>query len=263
MSLQIFFAQKTRSGEHVSTLSRVASLGFTAFLIAGLLYFCFARLQYHWNWPAVFAYREKFIQGFGMTLAISAAALFLSLFIGLIFALAQKSGFLPLRYLSKVYIELIRGTPLLVQILIFFYVIADAFGFSDRYWVGIVCLALFSGAYLTEIIRAGIESLGESQFESAKAIGLTPSQTYLYVVFPQVLRRILPPLAGQFASLIKDSSLLSIIAVNEFTLNAQEVNSFTYSTLESYLPLALGYLMLTLPISLLSRHLEKKFRYAS
>ena len=77
------------------------------------------------------------------------------------------------------------------------------------------------------------------------------------------MRRILPPLAGQFASLVKDSSLLSIIAVSEFTLNAQEVNAFTFSTLESYLPLAVGYLLLTLPISLFSRHLEQKFRYAT
>ena len=86
---------------------------------------------------------------------------------------------------------------------------------------------------------------------------------YRYVIFPQVVRQLIPPLTGQFASIIKDSSLLSIIAVNEFTLNAQEVNAFTYSTLESYLPLAVGYLLLTLPISLFSRILERKFHYAT
>jgi polar amino acid transport system permease protein len=90
---------------------------------------------------------------------------------------------------------------------------------------------------------------------------LTPWQCYRFVILPQALRQILPPLAGQFASLIKDSSLLSVIAVSEFTLAAQEVNSFTYSTLESYLPLAAGYLLLTLPLSALSRWLERHFAY--
>jgi polar amino acid transport system permease protein len=198
-----------------------------------------------------------------VTVAISAAALVASLFIGLFFALAQKSRFLPLRYLSKLYIEAVRGTPLLVQILVFFYVVADAFGVSDRYVVGVLTLSLFAGAYICEIVRAGIECVGESQLESARAIGLTRWQTYRHIVYPQVLRRLLPPLAGQFASIIKDSSLLSIIAVSEFTLNAQEVNAFTYSTLESYLPLAIGYLLLTLPISLASRALERKYRYAT
>jgi polar amino acid transport system permease protein len=148
-----------------------------------------------------------------------------------------------------------------VQILIFFYVIAAAFQVTDRYRVGILTLSFFSGAYISEIIRAGIESVGQSQLESAKAIGLTSAQTYRYVIFPQALRQTLPPLAGQFVSLIKDSSLLSVIGISEFTLNAREVNSNTYSALESYLPLAAGYLILTLPISLWTRYLEKKHKY--
>jgi polar amino acid transport system permease protein len=184
-----------------------------------------------------------------------------SLVFGICAALARRSRFLPLRYLAGLYVELIRGTPLLVQILIFFYVIADAFGLGNRYLAGTLTLAIFAGAYISEIIRAGIESVGASQHDSAKAIGLTRAQTYRYVLFPQVVRQTLPPLAGQFASLVKDSSLLSIIAVSEFTLNAQEVNAYTYSTLESYLPLACGYLLLTLPISLLSRRLEQVYRY--
>jgi len=175
--------------------------------------------------------------------------------------LAQRSTFLALRYFSKIYVEVVRGTPLLVQILIFFYVVADAFGVKDRYLVGVLTLSFFSGAYLSEIIRAGIESVGKSQIESAKAIGLTRSQTFRFVIFPQALRQTLPPLAGQFVSLIKDSSLLSIISISELTLNAQEVNSYTFSTLESYLPLAAGYLILTLPISLWTRYLERKHAY--
>ena len=100
-----------------------------------------------------------------------------------------------------------------------------------------------------------------AQWESARAIGLTPWQGYRFVILPQALRQILPPLAGQFASLIKDSSLLSIIGIGEFTLAAQQVNSATYRTLESYLPLALGYLVLTLPVSLLAKGLERRLRH--
>jgi polar amino acid transport system permease protein len=251
------------NGSEAPLMSRFAAFAGVLLLISAVFWFAFNQLQYGWNWEAVWQYRQKFLQGWLVTLVISAAALCLTLLISVCFALARRSRLLPLRYLAVLYIEGVRGTPLLVQILVFFYVVADAFGIGNRYVVGVLTLAFFAGAYLSEIIRAGIESIGESQLESARAIGLTRFQTYRFVIFPQVVRRILPPLAGQFASLIKDSSLLSIIAVNEFTLNAQEINSFTYSTLESYLPLAAGYLLLTLPVSLLSRHLEHKYRYAT
>ena len=250
-------------GSDPSLISRIASFALILFLLSLLFWFAFSQLQYGWNWHAVWQYRQKFLQGWLITVLISAVALCLTLLISVFFALARRSRLLPLRYLAFLYVEVVRGTPLLVQILVFFYVVADAFGISNRYAVGILTLAFFAGAYLSEIIRAGIESVGESQLESANSIGLTRFQTYRFVIFPQVVRRILPPLAGQFASLIKDSSLLSIIAVSEFTLNAQEINSFTFSTLESYLPLAVGYLLLTLPISLFSRYLEQKYRYAT
>jgi polar amino acid transport system permease protein len=185
----------------------------------------------------------------------------LSTFIGVIFALVRRSRFLPLRYFGQLYVELVRGTPLLVQILIFFYVVADAFHLQNRYVVGVLILSFFSGAYISEIVRAGIESIGQSQLESARAIGLTRTQTYRFVIFPQALRLTLPPLVGQFVSLIKDSSLLSIIGLNEFTQAARDVNSVTYSTLESYIPLAVGYLALTLPISLWTRALERRLRF--
>jgi polar amino acid transport system permease protein len=257
--LQLFKAnlRDTPPSLPARTLSFALALAFLALLFS----FAFYQLNYHWAWNSVYQYRQKFLIGWVNTLLISIAALACSTLLGLCAALAQRSRFLPLRYLSKLYVELVRGTPLLVQILIFFYVVADAFRVSNRYFVGILTLSIFSGAYITEIIRGGIESIGKSQLESAKAIGFTGSQTYRYVIFPQALRNILPALAGQFVSLIKDSSLLSIIAISEFTLNAREVNSNTYSTLESYIPLALGYLLLTLPISMWTRALERKHRF--
>jgi len=250
-------------GRPVERAACVVAWSFVALLTAALFTFAFNQLHYGWNWPAIWAYRQKFVQGWLMTVAISAAALLVSVLIGVVTALARRARFLPLRYAAALYVEAVRGTPLLVQILILFYVVANAVGVENRYVVGVLTLSLFAGAYLAEMVRAGIESIRDSQLESARAIGLTRGQTYRYVIFPQVVRQLIPPLTGQFASIIKDSSLLSIIALNEFTLNAQEVNAFTYSTLESYLPLAAGYLLLTLPISLASRILERKFHYAA
>jgi len=250
-------------GQPVAVAARIVSWFLVALLAAAMFSFAFSQLQYGWEWSAIWQYRQKFLQGWMMTVIISAAALVASLVIGLLTALARRSSFLPLRYAALLYVETIRGTPLLVQILILFYVVANAFGVENRYVVGIMTLSLFAGAYLAEMIRSGIESIRDSQLESARAIGLTRVQTYRYIIFPQVARQLIPPLTGQFASIIKDSSLLSIIAVSEFTLNAQEVNAFTYSTLESYLPLAVGYLLLTLPISLISRTLERRFHFAT
>ncbi|MBL0165964.1 MAG: amino acid ABC transporter permease [Propionivibrio sp.] len=252
-----------RHGRAVGPLTLIVSWGLVALLTTALFSFAFSQLHYGWNWEAIWQYRQKFVQGWLMTVAISAASLLLSLIIGLLAALARRSAFLPVRYSAVLYVEIVRGTPLLVQILILFYVVANAFGMENRYLVGVLALSLFAGAYLAEMIRSGIDSIRGSQLESARAIGLTRGQTYRYVIFPQLVRQLVPPLTGQFASIIKDSSLLSIIAVSEFTLNAQEVNAFTYSTLESYLPLALGYLLLTLPISLLSRVLERRFHFAT
>lgn len=221
----------------------------------------FASLDYNWNWSSVYRYKTKFIEGWLITIAISSGALVLSLLIGALSSLATRSRFLPLRYLVNIYVELTRGTPLLVQILIIFYVFADAANIENRYLVGTVILALFSGAYISEIFRAGIQTVGNTQLLSTKAIGFTPYQTFRYVIFPQALRNSLPALAGQFANLIKDSSLLSIIAVSELTLNAQEVNSATLSSFESFFPLAIGYLLLTLPIMQLSRYIERRVTF--
>lgn len=233
-----------------------------ALVVTGIFVFAFSRLSYRFNWESVWRYRSSLFRGYGMTLVISFFSLILSVILGIVFGLGSRSRIVSLRYLSRVYVEGIRGTPLLVQILLFFYVVANAFGVSDRYLVGVIIMAVFAGAYVSEIIRAGVASVGESQIESARSLGFTHLQIYRYVIFPQVFTRILPPLAGQFASLIKDSSLLSIIAVNEFTLAAREVNANTFSTLEAFIPLAIGYLILTFPISLLTKRLEKRFHYS-
>jgi polar amino acid transport system permease protein len=220
----------------------------------------FKNLSYDFNWIGIYQYKQKFIDGFFMTLIISFFALILSFMIGLFFAYGQNSKLILLRFFSRFYIEIIRGTPLLVQILIFFYVFANNLGFENRYIVGTFILAIFSGAYVCEIIRAAIESIEKEQFETSLSLGMSQYQMYRYIIFPQAFKRMLPSLTGQFASIIKDSSLLSIIAISEFTMNAQEIEAITYSTLESYIPLALGYLVLTYPISYYTKRLELKIK---
>lgn len=262
MSVKNFFVISDRTAVNGPTLwQQLFNFGIAAMLFLVFSYFFFFDVAY--DFSGIWKYRKLFIQGWITTVWISAASLALSFLIGLIAALCRRSRLLVLRYLALIYIELIRGTPLLVQILFFFYVVAYAAGIENRFLVGILTLSLFSGAYIAEMIRAGIESISQSQLDSARAIGLNRLQTYRFVIFPQAFRQVLPPLAGQFASLIKDSSLLSIIGIAEFTNNAQQVNSATYSTLESFLPLAVGYLILTLPISMFSKYLEERYHYAT
>ena len=229
---------------------------FAACIVAACL-----RVHPEWNWAGVWDYRQKFVQGWLTTVGISLAALVASTLVGLVVAIMLRSRIALVEAAGRVYVELVRGTPLLVQLLIGFYVVASAVGLENRYVVGVLVLALFSGAYMAEIFRGGLDAIPAAQLDSARAIGLTPAQAFHLVVLPQAVRIVLPAVAGQLVSLVKDSSLLSVIAISEFTLAAQEVNSFTFSTLESYVPLALGYLLLTLPLSAFSRRLERRFRY--
>jgi polar amino acid transport system permease protein len=224
-------------------------------------FFCAVFSSQIYHWEALITYRAVFLAGWKETLFISSISLLLSFIVGLSVSLMRRSDIVLLRYCSQIYIEVIRGTPLLVQLLFFFYVVASAIGLENRYFVGIATLSLFSGAYIAEIVRSGMDSVRKTLLESATAIGLTRLQTYRYVIFPISMRQILPPLAGQFASIIKDSSLLSVLGISEFTYAAQQVSSASYSTLECYFPLALGYLILTFPISLISKYLERRSRH--
>ncbi len=232
-------------------------------LVLGTTY-CFVLwivLSHDYDWEAIQPYWKNLLSGWWMTILVSAAALLLSILVAALLTAGQMSAHRPPRLLSRVFVEFVRGTPLLVQILLGYYLVANSMGWDNRFWVGVVILSLFAGAYLSEIFRGGIESIPASQWNSARAIGLSDSQTYRHVVIPQAVRRVLPASAGQFANLIKDSSLLFVISVHEFTMQARETNANSYATFESYLPLAIGYLALTLPISLFSRRLEERYRY--
>jgi polar amino acid transport system permease protein len=243
------------------TVAKVANTLFALLLFIGLVWICLVTL--HFDWASVWNYRLMLFKGWLMTLGVTGAALVLSTIGGFVLALGQRSFVLPLRYFAKVLVEIVRCTPLLVLILLIWYGFGGVLqiGNQYRFIAGILILTLFESAYISEIMRAGIESVGKTQIESARAIGLTRAQTYRYVIIPQAVRQVMPPLVGQLVSLIKDSSLLSVIAISEFTQSAQQASSINYDNLETYIALAAGYLVLTVPIALWSRWLERRFKY--
>jgi polar amino acid transport system permease protein len=227
------------------------------------LYFVLSGIRYHWDWDAVWAYRELFAWGLVTTVAVSAGAMVLGLALGLASGLASVSRGVWLSELAALYVGAFRGTPLLVQVLVFYFCVGVVVRLDSPYVIGAVTLAFFSGAYISEMVRAGIESVDRGQWEAAAGTGLSRSLTLRHVVLPQALRRIVPPVTGQFVSLIKDSSLLSIIAVRELTKAAEVVNATTYRTFETYLPLAGLYLLLTWPLARLTRRLERGIQSGS
>ncbi len=229
----------------------------------GLLALLLSGIEYHWNWRVVYTYRELYIQGFGHTLGVSAGAILLGLAIGVTGGICRVWPNVWLNEVAGLYVECFRGTPLLVQIYIFYFCLATIVHYENALVIGMVALACFSGAYITEMVRAGVESIDAGQWEAALATGLSYGQALAWVVFPQALRRVIPPVAGQFVSLIKDSSLLSVISVRELTKASEVVNATTYKTFEAYLPLAVFYLVLTYPLSTLTQWLERRIRQES
>lgn len=199
--------------------------------------------------------------GLWMTIKLSLAAGIAAIVLGTLAGLARIANNPALRNLAISYIELIRGTPLLVQIFIVYFFIGTVFSL-DRFTAGVVALAVFTGAYVAEIVRAGINAIPKGQMEAGRSLGLTHSQTMLYVILPQAFKRVLPPLAGQFINLIKDSSLVSVISLTDLTKAGREIVSSTFSPFEVWFSIALLYLVLTASLSFCVRRLEVKYAHS-
>lgn len=214
------------------------------------------------NFDFVAQYQTRIADGLLLTIQISLASLIASLIIGVPVAFGQNSRILPLRYFCDLYVKVIRGTPLIAQIYLFYYIIGTAWGIDNRVVAGVMILSIFSGAYIAEIVRGSLMSLDRGQLEAARAVGFTRSQTIRYVVAPQLMARTLPALTGQAASIIKDSSLLSVIAVIELTQTMREISATNYNFFGCFLLLGALYLCLTLPIMFISRYFEKRMSYA-
>ncbi len=209
------------------------------------------------------------LQGLWLTLKVSLIAILFGILIGLIAGLARVADNPALRWTSITYIEIIRGSPLLVQIFIWYFVLGTLIntmlnqqGYKSvkPIWFGVAALAGFTGAYVAEMVRSGIQSIHRGQTEASRSLGMNYFQSMYHVILPQAMRRILPPLAGQFISLIKDSSLLGIIAIRELTKATREVVTTSLQPFELWFICAILYLLLTFTLSLFVQYLERRVK---
>jgi polar amino acid transport system permease protein len=257
-------------------------------------------LHYNWHWSAMPQYLFRYdpaagrwvpnvlIEGLLNTIRLSAWAMLLATLIGTAMGMLRIRRSLFSRLVGGTYVELTRNLPPLVLIFIFYYFIGDQIlaSLGIDAWVksssaatqkflslflappalftaflsALITLAVFEGAYITEIVRAGIQSIEKDQWEAADSLGLSPFQRMRHVIFPQAVQRILPPLAGQFISTIKDSAIVSVISIQELTFQGMELMAATYYTFETWILIALLYLVLTLTCSLVIERLELRFR---
>jgi polar amino acid transport system permease protein len=274
--------------------------------VVWLLYQATVQAQYRWNWQAIPQYLLRLdeksgqwvpgliLQGVLVTLRLSFWATLIALFIGTIMGLFRTSCSRYRRMIGTGYVEIIRNIPVLVWIFLFYYFIGDrllpAIGIGRTTFTGgsplsgllrlfvaepsqvsifisgTVALAVYEGAYITEIIRAGIQSIDKGQWEASSGLGFTRTQQLRYIIFPQALRRIMPPLAGQFISTIKDSAIVSVISIQELTFQGMELMAATFLTFEVWITILAIYFVLCLICSLLVErfelHLKKEARPA-
>lgn len=246
------------------------ALGKFALLMAALLWLLalgMERSGYHWQWYRMGRYLFRpeegtvlagpLLQGLLVTFQVVAVSLLLALFFGLLTALLRLSTSRAGQLLARLYLESIRNTPLLIQIFFMYFVVSPVLGIS-RFTSAVLALSLFEGAYAAEIIRSGIVSLQRGQWEAAWSLGLSPFDTYRDVILPQAFRRILPPLTSQAISLVKDSALVSTIAIYDLTMQGQVIVAETFLTFETWLTVAAIYLAVAIGLSILVRLLEER-----
>jgi polar amino acid transport system permease protein len=257
-------------------------------------------LNYHWNWGVIpqylFRYDEErdrwvmnlLMEGLKTTLALSVWSIVLATIIGTVMGLFRVSGDLFKRLVGRTYVELIRNIPPLVLVFIFYFFVSDqiipVLGVDDfvrsrserfqavlavfstrpelfsQFLSAVITISLFEGAYITEIVRAGIESIEKGQWEASYALGLSWWQQMRHVVLPQAMQRILPPLAGEFINTIKNSSIVSVISIQELTFQGMELMAASLLTFEVWLTIAGLYLGVCLLLSLAVSRLETRMR---
>nr|WP_256574324.1 amino acid ABC transporter permease [Pseudomonas sp. M30-35] len=197
------------------------------------------------------------LHGLWVTLKISVISLFFATLLGLAAGLMRISSNPACQNLAFAYIGLIRGTPLLVQIFIMYFFIGTMLDL-DRFSAGVMALSIFTGAYIAEIVRSGIQSISPGQMEAARSLGMSYPKAMTHVILPQAFKRTLPPMAGQLINLIKDSSLVSVIAITDLTKAGREAISGNFATFEVWITVAGLYLILTTLLSWGVRHIEKR-----
>ncbi|WP_047268188.1 amino acid ABC transporter permease [Marinitoga sp. 1197] len=215
--------------------------------------------NYPFNWQRVpFKYMNLYIDGFFMTLKISLLSILFALIIGIIFGVMKTSKYQILKEFANTYTTVFRNIPLLVIILIIYYGVGSMIEINAMIGA-IVSLSLFEGAYISEIIRGGIEAVDKGQIEAAKTIGLNTFYIYVDILLPQAFRTTLPALTGQFISLVKDSSLASVIALQELTMVGRQIATSSFASFESYITVAIFYFTITALLQVLGKYFERRY----
>ncbi|MDY6084295.1 MAG: amino acid ABC transporter permease [Dialister sp.] len=197
--------------------------------------------------------------GAGVTIEITAVSVAIGFFIGLFVGIARICRIRILRMLAAIYADCIRGTPLLVQIFLIYFALPIVTGQRvEPFVAAVTACGINSGAYVSEIFRAGIQAIDVGQMEAGRSLGLTWWQTMLYIILPQAVKNILPPLGNEFIAMLKDSSLVSVIGFEELTRKGQLIIAQTYGSFEIWSTVAILYLIMTLAISRLVSYLEKR-----
>ncbi len=208
------------------------------------------------------------LKGAHITLMITAASLVIGLLLGFIISNGKMSRRKPLRVITTIYIEMLRGTPLLVQVLILVYGIPNLittitggsvmFNWNNMLLAGIIACGINSSAYMAEVIRSGMQAVDKGQTEAARSLGMTHSMTMRNIIIPQAFKIILPALGNEFVTLIKETSILSIISIVEVTRKGQLWAASDYQTFPAYIGVAVVYLMMTIPLSRLVNYMERR-----
>ena len=226
-------------------------------------------MNYNWQWHRVPQYLYTIedgeiiwgplFDGLMVTLEIGVYSVVLGLLIGLITAFLRLSGSFSGKILATIYLEAIRNTPLLVQLFVFYFVFGPIFEL-DRFWVAVLCIAFFEGSFASEVIRGGIMSVPKGQWEASDAVGLTRAQAYTYIILPQAIPIMLPPLVGIVVNLIKHSAIVSVIAVFDLTTSGLDIISETSMAFEIWIVVASIYLVITITLSVFVGMLEQRMR---
>ncbi len=203
------------------------------------------------NWGAL-------LTGFWNSILCSTIALVFSLILGVFFALLEVAPPKFGRVIAKIYIAIFRTSPLLVSVMIFYLIVPRYIVKLSGFQAGTIGLTLYTSAFIAETVRAGINSIGEGQMEGARSNGMTYVQAMRYVILPQAMKIVIPPLGNQFVNLVKNSSVLAFVAGFDLMYQAQLIAFSTFQTIDTYIIVGLFYLILTLPLSYYMRHLEKK-----
>ncbi len=226
------------------------------------------RMGYNWQWYRIPNYIYSFTddgfqwgdmsRGLVVTIYLSGLSFLLAVGVGLVVALLRLSDLVVGKGVSILFLELVRNIPLLVLLYLFYYVLGPIFGWS-RFTASILTLGVFHGALVSEILRAGINAVPVGQWEAAKSIGMSAYQTYRYIILPQSIRIMLPPMTGEFVHLIKSSAIVSVIAVAELTTVGRNVISHTFMSFEVWFTVAAIYMVLTVTLSIFVTYLERRY----